>query len=380
MTQAGGAAPLAVTQAQVDAFRLRRQLLEPRSSLGVTAVAAAVNGLHAQVISCAELMWWARSSAAAPDELDRALWVDRTVVKSWYMRGTMHVMDARDAGLWAAARGLEEPAKAWYRAWGVTARDIDALVEAVPEALEGGRALTRRELAAAVTAQHGADLGGKLLHSWGGLLKPIARNGLICTGPARGNEATFVRLDEWLGRPPDRWTPEAAGAEAARRYLTVYGPADKRDFMRWLGATPPHYRAVWSAIEPELVQVLVGGRAAWLLVGDVAELKAASPCDQARLLGGFDTWVLGHHDRGHLWSPERTPRISRTAGWISPVVLRGGRVVGVWSHELTRRASLRVSVELFEPLPPARRREVEQDAERLAAFFNRRLDLSIVAD
>lgn len=375
-----GVAPPLVAQAQVDAFRLRRHLLLDRPALSAAEAAGAVSGLHAQVQSCAELMWWARSSAAVRGGVERALWDERSVVKTWFMRGTLHVMPAADAKLWGAARASEMPSQAWFKYFELTPADLEAIVEAVPEAMAGGGTFTRRELAEAVRGRYGDRLAQHMLHSWGGLLKPLSRRGLVCSGPPRGNETTFVRLDEWVGDAALDWSVDAASAEAARRYLAIYGPATQRDFERWLGVTAKTARRGWSALTEQVSEVVVdGGRRAWLLTRDLDSLLGAEPDDSVRLLGGFDTWVLGHFTRDHLWPTAWTPRISRTAGWISPVVLRGGRVIGVWSHARAKGGTVAVSVELLEPLPARGpwRGQLETEAERLAAFLGGRLSLTV---
>src|SRR5581483_8434383 len=89
-------------------------------------------------------------------------------------------------------------------------------------------------------------------------------DGLICYGPPRGSEVTFVRVDRWL--PPQ--TPvdlDAARQMLARRYLAAYGPAGVRDFCKWSNLTVGAAKAAWSALEPELTEVAVDGQPAWIL-------------------------------------------------------------------------------------------------------------------
>jgi hypothetical protein len=95
-----------------------------------------------------------------------------------------------------------------------------------------------------------------------------------------------------------------------------------------------------------------------------------------RLLGPFDTWVLGHADRSHLFTDAERPLVSRAAGWISAVVLRGGRVGGTWTYKKGARG-LEVGVELLAPLSAAGRRQLEADAERLAQFLGAPLALTV---
>jgi len=365
-----------LTQAQVDAFRLARHRLSAHAPGSAAAeTAGAVAGLQGQVASAAELMLWARTDGLEPGVLDRLLWEDRALVKTWGMRGTLHVLRPSQVTLIGAARGGDAPPEAsWFKFFKVSRAGFDSIMKAVPAALSD-RPLTRRELAEAISQTGGPALGQRLLSGWGEFLKPLARRGVLVHGPPRGQEATFVSAEAWLG-PQRQWPVVEAGAEAVRLYLSVFGPAARADFERWLGVRPPVGRPAWQAAEPGLEMVDVAGRKLWAVRTDLAEMERAEPDDQVRLLGPFDTWVLGHADRGHLFTDAERALVSRAAGWISAVVLRGGRVAGTWTQRKGARG-LEVGVELFAPLSAAGRRQLEVDAERLAQFLVAPLTLRV---
>ena len=133
-------------------------------------------GLHAQVMSCAELTLWARVEGLERDAVSRALWEERTLIKTWAMRGTLHLLPAAEMGLWIAALGTRIERhflnKARQRAFGFTREEVLALIDAIGEALDG-RELTRAELAETVGDQ-------RLSESWGSMLKPC----LLYTSPS----------------------------------------------------------------------------------------------------------------------------------------------------------------------------------------------------
>jgi hypothetical protein len=86
---------------QVLAFRLRRQRLARRIGReAILQVAADLCGLHAQVMSSAELTLWARVDELRPGDLARELWDERRLVKTWAMRGTLHLLPASDVPVW----------------------------------------------------------------------------------------------------------------------------------------------------------------------------------------------------------------------------------------------------------------------------------------
>ena len=322
-----------------------------------------------------------RASAGA---VPRALWEERSLVRVWCMRGTLHLLTPEQFALYASQFDPAGQYNAqWQRYFEVSAGDLAALYAAMAEALADGEPLTRRELGEAVTARAGARLGARLGSSWGELLKPAARRGLFVNGPPRGAETTYVRTDRWL--PGFALLPaETAGPELLRRYLRAYGPASPEDYARWLGVRQVgRVRAVLARLGEEVTEVAVGSRRLHALAADVAELCAGGGgADGAggagpvvRLLPAFDTYVLGHADRDHQVDPARRPQVYRTAGWISPTVLAGGRVVGTWEHRL-ESDRLEVRVTPFEDLMDGpTRAALEAEAERLATFFARPLSL-----
>ncbi len=297
--------------------------------------------VHAQLMSSVELALWARVAGLDRRAVQRALWEERTLAKTWCMRGTLHVMRADDLPLYQAARGVGRyRSAAWLRYFDLAPSDIDRIADAVGTALDG-RMLTRKELADEVARLSGRELRQRLLSGWGALLKPAAYLGRLCFGPPQGQEVTFVRPDQWLGRWT-AWTEEGARQEVLRRYLRTYGPATRDDFEWWLGIPPREAKPPWAAVEPELAAVEVDGRPAWVLAG--TRLPTGGPRLGVRLLPGFDGYVLGHRTRSHLVDEAFRGRVYRPQGWVSPTVLVNGRIEGVWSHRRWRRSWVESSI------------------------------------
>ena len=95
-----------------------------------------------------------------------------------------------------------------------------------------------------------------------------------------------------------------------------------------------------------------------------------------RLLPAFDHYVVAApRDRDAVLPASVRGRVYRPQGWLSPVVLLDGRMVGVWRHEL-EAGRLRVEVEAFAGLPAGARSGVEAEAERLAAHLGHGLELA----
>lgn len=328
-------------------------------------------------MSCAELQVWSRCDADASGAVARALWEERSLVRTWCMRGTLHLLTPRQLSTYASAFDPDDYYNStWMRAFKLTAGDMARIQEAVVESLDG-HAMTRRQLADAVAARVGERLGARLKSSWGELLKPAARRGLIVNGPSRGQEITYVRADQWVGGLALEDRAEAR-KELLRGYLRAYGPATKKDYARWLGIRPMRpINETFSQLGSEIAEVKVADRSMFALREDLGELGGSPPLAEGppvRLLGGFDCYLLGHADRDHLATGEQRPLIYRTAGWVSPTVLVGGVVRGIWEHGL-ESGQLAIRVSPFGRLSPSELGGLRAEAERLAHFFDRPLAL-----
>jgi len=220
---------------EARALRLERHHLHRRAPRGSELrVAGRICGLHAQLLSSTALSLWARVEGASVEAFQRALWRERTLVKIWAMRGTLHLLPARDLPVYLGALGTYTHylTQRWVKYFGVTREEIELVIEAVGDVLRG-RALTRDQLADAVGERTGSNkLGVVLRQSWGVLLKPAAYRGQLCFAEGEGARVRFTHPGAVRQLEPPK-----ALAELARRYLGAYGPATRDDFALWWRGT-----------------------------------------------------------------------------------------------------------------------------------------------
>lgn len=331
-----------MTAEELKAIQLHRQHLTAptelrpavRDVLGVQAQFAG-NALHALRIRCA-----AFDEAAA----------ERELVRSWTVRGTMHVFDPTDLPLF-----LHEGRTRFLRPCDTTEADdrVSAerkrrFAETIVRSVEAG-AGEREELRAACRAAGmTADEETSVFDPWGGLLRALCENGTLCQRAAGKKE--FVRC------PP--FTPmakDAAERELLRRYYAGFGPATVRDAAYFFGWTQKKVRSLLDALPVRQAECM--GRA-YFFLGDVPANAGIPDC---RFLAGFDQLLMGYQKTESPYlPPEHLRGIFNRAGIVMPAVLLRGRVVGKWKRE---RSVLRVTP--FEPLAARERKLVEREAQRL---------------
>ena len=343
-------------------------------------VASQLCGLHAQVLSSAGLTVWARVEGLERGAVQRALWHHRTLVKTWAMRGTLHLLPADDLSLWHAALSTSRRYRtpAFWRRFGLTLEELDRLTAAIGSALDG-RVMTREELAQKVGRLTGSAKFAKKLAfgSWGTILKPAAMTGRLCFAPNAGQRVCFTHPGSWVSALEPPMEVQAATETVTRRFLGAYGPATYHDFARWWGGGGVVTARQWiTALGDEVTGVEVDGTQAWMLAADARELHEVPSQRSVRLIPAFDQYVIGAslHAEQLLAGAERG-RIYRPQGWISPVLLVNGFMRGVWRHEI-RGNHVEVTIESFLRVPAWVRRRAADEAELLATFLDRNLNLT----
>jgi hypothetical protein len=365
-------ANLELSWPQVLAWRLRQQhLAKPAPRDQMLDVVSNICGLQAQVMSAAALALSARVEGITADDVAEALWKQRTLVKLWIMRGTLHLLPASDLALYVAAISTTHRyhlRKTWLEYFRLSREEMIAFVEAANSILSD-KPMTRAEFSTAIVAHTGAVGMSELLRSgWGSGFKPASYNGYLCFGPSQGSNVTFVHPRHWLG---DWQAVDETDAlrEVVRRYLHAYAPATTGEFALWWGVNKTDATKMFALISDEIVEVAVEGWKGWALAADVPHMEKAGSATNVRLLPNFDTYTFtANRGISAILAPERKARVYRVAGWISPVLLVNGVIAGVWQYK-QQRDKISVQVEPFSGLSGEVEALVAAEAERIGRFF-----------
>lgn len=355
-----------LTWEQVTAWRIRRGHLDrrvARTKLRDTLVDLC--GSHAQIVTTVPLTLAARVSRITADKLNQALNEERSLVKTWAMRGTLHAFAAEDLSLFCAAGATRDQYTnpSFLKYYGLEWADVEAVLDAIPQALDG-RSLTRDALTEQILAiTKRPHLEERLRSGWGEMLKPAAFRGLLCFGPQEGRSVTFVRPDQWL-KAWTEWDTDEALREVFGRFLATYGPASRAEVARWWGVRPPQAGRVLATMKDELEEVDVEGTKRWVLARDLNSMRRAKSADGVRLLWSFDQLLVmtAPHSEA-IVDAEHRPRIyrDRIAVWSLPAVLIDGRVRAAWKLD-RKKNEARVSVQPFAKLARRHRSDLEVEA------------------
>jgi len=343
-----------------------------------------MTGAQAQLLSAAQLSLWSRVRDLQIAQVEEAL-SKRTLVKASCMRRTLFLVPGKHLAIFVrgSARRAEKEIR-WARGKGVPDRLVDAAIDAALEALH--QPLTRPEIAERVSRTLGVRMRaipgggwgsrrkiaavpvGKLTYPVVDLLHLAAARGVVCYGPNRGNEPTFVRADAWIPQWQDIPREQAEGI-LLRRYLRAFGPATPTDFALWTGLSLTEARQIWAREQADFASVNVEGWEAAVLREDLDELAQAKfERPLIRLLPYFDVFLLGHKEREHLVTMKDRPRVYRAQGWIAPVVLVDGRATAVWEHAREGNR-LRVKVAKFGSVSRRITAGIREEARDLGRFL-----------
>jgi hypothetical protein len=315
--------------------------------------------VQAQDLRAARLALRARSAGLTAADVDAALTAERSVLVTWLMRGTLHLVGRGDypwlLGLTAPTRLSTSRRRLAQE--GVSADEAERAVRIVERALTGDGPLTRPQLAERIAAEGIRTEGQATPH----LLMLAALRGVAVLGPLRedGGHA-FALARDWLGTAPPT---ELAGAERdgalaelARRYLAAHGPAAPDDLAAWSGLALRDARAGLQAIASELAE----------RGDDLLDLAAREPTPEAipaRLLAAFDPYLLGWKDRAFAVPTRYAKRVHPGGGMLRATATVDGLAVATWSS-----AGGTLKLEPFGRLPAGARAALEADADDVARF------------
>jgi len=330
-------APPSAARSPIGLRRLVSQRIAGTIFTDAAAVASWLGAMQGQDYPGTKWAFGVRMPHSTAADIDRAI-ADRSVIRSWAMRGTLHCMAAADVH-WiidlVAARLITQTAQRrdQLELDDETMRRALSLVE---DALAEGGEMTRAELFAYLEL-HGIECDSQRGYH---IMMRAGLERLLFQGAMRGASSTFVALPSGATLPRDQ-----AAALLARRYFISRGPVMLADFIAWSGLLTGEARAALEAIKPELVAETIDGQTYFF-----APDALAPPDQSVYLLTGFDEYVLGYRERGAVLERRYADAICPGGnGVFMSTIVYHGHIVGTWRRTI-KKATVEIALAPFQPL------------------------------
>jgi Winged helix DNA-binding domain len=351
-----------VSPAEIPLYRLQQQQITSHFSRTPVEVVAALGAMQAQDYVGALWSVGLRLPGATEAMVEQAF-AERSIVRTWPMRGTLHFVAAADvhwmlqlltpriiAGSASRARNLELDAAVFARCEKIFVR-----------ALQGGRQLTREAMLELLAANKIHTASQRGYH----ILWRLAQEGVIIFAARTGKSHTFALLEEWVP-PVKKFDRTAALSELARRYFTSHGPALLSDFTGWSGLKTSDARMGIEGAAADLRHEKIKDEDFWM---SATATVCATKAMEAHLLLGFDEYLLGYKDRSAVLAKQYAQRIvPGSNGMFLPTVVINGHVAGTWKRALKKKTVI-ITLHCFTPLKKPAKQAVLARAEQYGRFI-----------
>lgn len=305
-----------------------------------------------------------RLPAAVEAEIEQAI-ADRSIIRTWPMRGTLHFVAAADVRWMLSLLTPRVIAgdKRRSQQLGIDDAMYSRSKKIFTRALQGGRQLSRDAMYRSLEDARISTEGQRGYH----ILRRCAQEGLICFGAREGKQQTFALLDEWTPATPVLSHDEALAA-LSLRYFTGHGPAALQDFIWWSGLTTSDAKTGIELVKNQLNSQIIAGQTYWM-PRDTSIKRQSSP--SACLLPGFDEYLLGYKDRSAVLDPAHVSIMHPgNNGMFKPTTVIDGQLTGIWKCTVKANTAV-ISATPFTSFNKAGERALELAAKRYTAFVSK---------
>ncbi|MEO8287776.1 MAG: winged helix DNA-binding domain-containing protein [Chloroflexota bacterium] len=322
-----------------------------------------LDAVQAQDYAGAKWALGLRTEGATDADIDRAF-NDGTILRTHVLRPTWHFVMPADIR-WMLE--LTSPRVHSFNAYYYRKLQLDDATfarsdEVLAKALEGGKYLTRTELASALK-QAGIDT--QELLRVGLMIMHAELEGVICSGPRRGKQFTYALLEERAPTAIKLGRNEALG-ELSRRYFVAHGPATVQDYKWWSGLSAADAKAGLEMVRPQLMSEVVDDRTYWYAEGK-PYTKGSSPT--AYLLPNYDDYSIGYTNHDATFEASQVESHDRATSLIfAHTIVIDGQIVGSWKR-IFGKGSVVITLKPFKLLSDAESRAVGAAADKYGEFL-----------
>ena len=351
-----------MTNLDIAYQRLQNQLINRHIYIQPEDVVQWLGAVQSQDYSAAKWALGLRLKNSIDDTIEQAF-TDGTILRTHVMRPTWHFVTPADIR-WLLA--LTAPRVLATVAYYDRVLELDRATfmksnAVLAKALQGGRQLTRAELASELQRTGFATDNGQRV---GHIIMHAELDGIICSGARRGKQFTYALLDERVPQTNilDR---DASLAELARRYFTSHGPATQQDFVWWSGLTTTDAKAALTMIAPQLMREVIDGQTYWFSSSVPSTLD---PTPTLHLLPNYDEYTVAYTDRSAVIDESDIAKFDARGNVLNNTIVLNGRVVGTWKRILKKDA-VAITPALFTSLNEDETRALHVATNHYGAFL-----------
>jgi len=352
-----------MTNLKIAYQRLHNQLITQQTFENAGEVVKWLCAIQAQDFAAAKWALGLRMQNSTDEIIERAF-TDGTILRTHILRPTWHFVLPADIRWMLAltAPRIIAASAYYYRTLGLDDTVFKQCNRAMAKALQGGKQLTRAELAS-VLQQVGIATDN--LQRIGQIIMRAELDGIICSGARHGKQFTYALLDE---RAPQARVleREESLAELAMRYFTSHGPATLQDFVWWSGLTVADAKVGLEMVASQLSHEVIGGQKFWFS-------SATSPVKDlpqtVYLLPNFDEYTVGYTDRSAIFDISDAGKFGTPGNVLNPTIVLDGLVVGTWKRTITKQ-TVTLTPSLFTTLTKAEASALFESASRYSVFLD----------
>ncbi len=342
--------------------RLHNQHITHRTLETPQALVEWLGAVQSQDFAAAKWALGLRLEGVTDDDIEQAF-TDGALLRTHVMRPTWHFVSPADIRwlLALTAPRVHAANTSWYRKLELEDTIVKQSNDALTNALQGGKQLTRDELASALQ-QAGIATDGEQRVTY--IIMRAELDGIICSGARRGKQFTYALLAERAPQARSLGRDEAL-AELTMRYFTGHGPATIQDFVWWSGLTVADAKVGLAMATSHLQQETINGQTYWF---SPSTPPMQDPSQAAYLLPNYDEYTVGYTDRSAIFDALHTHKLDPRSGLLGNAMVLDGQVVGTWKRAFKKNAVV-IEANPFTPLSTAETQAFAASARQLGAFL-----------
>ncbi len=326
-----------------------------------------MGALQAQDYSMTKWAIGIRTPESGLEDVEKA--IERgEIIRTHLLRPTWHIVTANNLPwlIELTAPQLKSGTRSRHKELGLTAKVVSKSNKIIREALEGGLYLTRKELNPLLEASGFRNENNLFAH----LLFLAELDGLICSGPSRGNQHTYTLIEERITAAPQLSRDDAL-EKLARSYFTSHGPATLEDFVWWSGLPVKDARNALEMIRNDFISAETGRQTYWVSENSFIDAKK----NTVHLLPAYDEFLISYKNRSASITATDQQKAISTNGIFRPVIVVNGEVAGIWKRTV-KPAKVVIETTFFKKQTKKILEQTEEAARQFARFLAKEPEIS----